>query len=154
LTRDRTTSVLQQNHTVVVGYGRTSSKIVTILDFAGKDVAVIEKDLNKVRRLEERGIRVIYGSGTDQEALRKAGISGAKVALITIPDEHEVYLTARYIRELNPDCYTIAKIHTEKLLKRLKKEGLVDSIIWPEKMSSLEATRKVFEHLEGFYPEF
>lgn len=154
LIRERTTPVLQQNHTVVVGYGRTSSKIVTILDFAGKEVAVVERDLNKVRKLEERGIRVLYGSGTDPDALRRAGVPGAKVALITIPDEHEVYLAARLIRELNPDCYIIAKIHTEKLLKRLKKEGLVDSIIWPEKMSSLEATRRVFEHLEGFYPEF
>jgi len=154
LSREVSTSLTHQSHTVVIGFGRTSSKIVTILSFAGKDVVVVDKDLRKVKQLERRGIHVVYGSSVDEETLKRAGVPGARVVLITIPDEHEVYLTARLVKKLNPDCYIIAKIHTDRLFRRLKKESLVDSFVWPEKMSSLEATRQVFEKLEGFYPEF
>ena len=81
------------------------------------------------------------------ETLKNANVAKAKVVLITLPDEHDTYVCAKNVRNLNPTCRIIVKIHTERAYKRLSKEGLADTYIWPEKLGSLKASENVLKYL-------
>lgn len=147
ITKEKKISMGAKEHTVVIGFGRTSAKVVTLLNYMNKDVVVIDKSINKIHIVEKRGIPAVYGDATLSETLRNANVSKAKVVLITLPDEHDTYICAKNVRKLNPGCKIIVKIHTERAYKRLQKEKLVDTYIWPEKLGSLKASENVLRYL-------
>ena len=137
-----------KRHTIVIGYGRNSALITNLLKIQKRALVVIENNISIVEDLKNIGIDVVYGNGADRATLNKAGIKEAETAIVTIPDEHEMYICLRKIKEVNPGCYTIAVVHTMEQSNRLKKEKLTDYVIWPEELSSL----KIVDHLSGVIP--
>lgn len=137
----------KSNHTVIVGYGRTTSKITYMLSKMNVPIVVVDTNSAKLRKLSPRGIDTVYGNGADIKVLQQAGARYARVILLAIDNEHDLYVAARQIRKINPHCHIIAKIHTHKIYKKLASEKLVDEYIWPEKHSSREAVDKVFSHI-------
>jgi len=125
-----------RNHILVVGYGRTSARLAYLLDMDEKDFIVIDRKLSRVNFLKHQGIEAILGEGDDYNVLKKANIEHARIAVITIPNDHEVYLCAKHIKEANPDCHIIARVHDWDAYERLKAGNLIDYAVWPEKLSS------------------
>jgi len=125
-----------RDHILVVGYGHTSARLAYLLDVDSKDFIVIDRKLSRVRLLKKQGIEAILGSGDDVNALKKANMAHTRIAVITIPDDHEVYLCAKHIKEVNRDCHIIARVHDWSTYERLKDENLIDFAVWPEKLSS------------------
>jgi len=136
LIRSEGTKHEMKEHVVIIGYGRTSARLAYLLDMDEKDFVVIDQKLSRVRLLKNQGIEAILGKGEDLNILEKANIKDARVAIITIPDDHEVYLCAKHIKESNPNCHIIARVHSWETYERLKTEGLIDFAVWPEKLSS------------------
>ena len=131
-----------------MGYGRTSAKLTHLLDRNDRDIAVIDRSIKKIEYLRREGINAILGNGADLKVLRKADIQHARAAIVTVPDEHELFPAACRIKELNPDCYVIVKIHSTRLLDRCKDRNLFDHFIWPEKLGSDEIIRHLIEKKE------
>jgi len=125
-----------RDHILIVGYGRTSARLAYLLDMESRDFIVIDRKLSRVNLLKKQGITAILGEGDDQGVLRKANVGQARVAVITIPDDHEVYLCARFIKETNPNCHVIARVHHWDTFEKMKGEELIDYAVWPEKLSS------------------
>ena len=146
ITREEEKKYALNRHTIVVGYGRNSALITNLLRIQEKALIVIESNMSIVEELKNIGINVVYGNGADSAVLKKAGIEEAETIIVTIPDEHEEYLCLRKIRDMNPDCYTIAVVHTIEQSSRLRDEKLTDFIIWPEELSSVE----IVDHLAEF----
>jgi len=136
------------NHTVIVGYGRTSAKLTHLLDQYNKDIAVIDSSIKKIEYLRREGINAILGNGASEEILGKADIQHAKAAIVTVPDEHELFLVACRIKKLNPKCYIIVKIHSMRLLDKCKDRNIFDHFIWPEKLGSDEIIKHLMEKKE------
>lgn len=136
-------------HVVIIGYGRNSKLITDMLKIEKKEFVVVESNISVVEELKGEGIEAIYGDGADRKVLHNAGIEEAKTAIVTIPDEHEEYLSLKKIREINPECYTIAVVHTMQQYRRLKDEKLTDHTIWPEKLASTE----IVDHFRIFREE-
>jgi hypothetical protein len=65
------------------------------------------------------------------------------MAILSIADEHDLFVTARNIRQLNPKCHTIAKVHTARSHSLLMGKKLIDDYVWPEKTSASEMSKKV-----------
>jgi trk system potassium uptake protein TrkA len=87
-------------HVVIVGCGRVGSGLARILEERGHSVAMIDKDPNAFRWLDEsfRG-RIIRGVGFDRDRLTEAGIEEAgAVAAVTNGDNSNI-LVARVARE-------------------------------------------------------
>ena len=124
------------NHILVVGYGRTSARLAYLLDMDEKDFIVIDRKLSRVNFLKHQGIEAILGEGDDYNVLKKANIGHARIAVITIPNDHEVYLCAKHIKEANPDCHIIARVHDWEAYEKLRAGNLMDFAVWPEKLSS------------------
>ena len=136
------------NHTVIVGYGRTSAKLTHLLDSYNKDIAVIDRSMKKIEYLRRGGINAILGNGADLNILNKADIQHAKAAIVTVPDEHELFLVACRIKRLNPECYVIVKIHSMRLLDKCKDRNIFDHYIWPEKLGADEIIKHLMEKKE------
>ncbi len=123
-------------HILIVGYGRTSAKLAYLLDIETRDFIVVDRKLSRVNLLKKQGIRAILGEGDNSRTLQKANVEKLNTAVIAVPDDHEVYLCAKLIRESNPDCHIIARIHNWETYEKMKKEKLIDFAVWPEKLSS------------------
>jgi len=125
-----------KDHILIVGYGKTSARLAYLLDKDEKEFIVIDKKLSRVRMLRHQGIEAILGSADEKAVLRKANMEHTRIAVITIPDDHEVYLVAKKIKEANELCYIIARVHDWPAYTKLKNEKLIDFAVWPEKLSS------------------
>jgi trk system potassium uptake protein TrkA len=63
---------------IIMGAGRTGSRLAVMLERAGHDVTVIDWDRAAFQRLpEEFGGEIVIGNGVDQDVLRAAGIETA-----------------------------------------------------------------------------
>ena len=125
-----------KDHILIVGYGKTSARLTYLLDNDEKDFIVIDNKLSRVRLLKNHGIEAILGNADERSTLGKANLEHIRIAVITIPDDHEVYLCAKYIKEANEFCHIIARVHDWDAYMKLKNEKLIDFAVWPEKLSS------------------
>ncbi|MBA7612357.1 hypothetical protein ES703_19593 [subsurface metagenome] len=63
---------------VIMGCGRVGARLAGLLDIEGHSVAILDLDDYSFRRLpSEFGGNALVGNGTDEEALKKAGIEEA-----------------------------------------------------------------------------
>ena len=82
-------------HVVVVGAGEVGSFIADRLSREGHDVAVIDKEPEKLKQLEgSMDVLTVPGSGSDPEVLRRASVDKADLLLaVTSSDEANVLAT-------------------------------------------------------------
>ena len=65
---------------IILGSGRTGSRLATLLADAGQDVTVIDWNPAQFSRLpEDFPGTVVQGNGVDQDVLREAGVEDADV---------------------------------------------------------------------------
>lgn len=139
--------ILLENHIVICGYGRTTSKLTHILEGMKFPLVVIDKNHMRLRDIEERGVQTIFGNAASKSVLRDAGIRKARMAILSIADEHDLFITARNIRKINPGCHIIAKVHTARSHDLLRGKKLIDDYVWPEKRSASEMSKKVVHRI-------
>ena len=71
-------------HVVIVGAGTVGSRLAALLLSAGHEIAVVERDRERCRRLEEGlGSVAVRGNGTSSVALTEAGITRADLVVAT-----------------------------------------------------------------------
>ncbi len=139
--------IVVKNHIIIAGYGRTTSKVAYLLERMNVPIVVIDKRHPPLRAIEDRGVNTVFGNAASSLVLKKANVKKAKMALLSIPDEHDLFIAARRIRKYNSKCHIIAIIHTEKAHRSLIKDELVDDFIWPEKRSATEIAHKVIHRI-------
>ncbi|MBN1692262.1 MAG: TrkA family potassium uptake protein [Dehalococcoidales bacterium] len=65
---------------VIMGCGRVGARLASLLDEDGHQVTVLDNDTYSFRRLPPSfSGTALYGNGTDEETLKKAGIEDADV---------------------------------------------------------------------------
>jgi len=86
---------------LIMGFGRVGARLATLLDEDGHKVTILDNDTYSFRRLPPsfHGT-ALYGNGTDEESLKKAGIEEAEVFVaVTQGDNRNVMACqiAKYI---------------------------------------------------------
>jgi trk system potassium uptake protein TrkA len=65
---------------LIMGCGRVGARLATMLDEDGHKVTILDNDTYSFRRLPASfGGTALFGNGTDEESLKKAGIEEAEV---------------------------------------------------------------------------
>src|SRR5262245_52770726 len=85
-------------HDVVCGWGRMGRAVVEELRRGGRSVVIVERNPERVARLQEAGIPTVEGDTTSEASLRAARIEAAHGLVSCVNDDaHNVYtvLTAR-----------------------------------------------------------
>ncbi len=119
-----------RNHFIICGCGRIGNLVADMLLERGRQVVVIESDVEVLEQLDAQGIYYVRGSATEDESLLAAGIDRARGLLATVSsDADNVYivLTAKGMR---PDLFVIARATEPGSERKLKRAG-ADKVVSP-----------------------
>lgn len=98
---------------MIVGAGEVGFHIASRLANENKDVVVIDKDENALRRVSENlDVQVIRGSGSSPSILEEAGIKAANI-MLAVTDSDEANLVACLIANIvSPTTKKLARIRS------------------------------------------
>jgi len=130
LRRDLTMIKKMNNHIVVCGYGRMGRAVVEVLRERKIDFAVIEREVERGRELEEAHLPVVRGDATHEDVLRDAGVEHAKTFIACLADDANNVYSILIARQINPDITIIARAVEDGAEKRLELAG-ADRVLNP-----------------------
>lgn len=122
---------------IIVGAGEVGFHIASRLSLENKDVVVVDKDADALRRVfENLDVQKIHGLGSSPAILEKAGIKEANI-LLSVTDSDETNLVASlFANVLSPTTIKLARIRSEEYLQYqdvLSEEPYrIDVVINPE----------------------
>ncbi|HEX6853244.1 MAG TPA: potassium channel protein [Candidatus Polarisedimenticolaceae bacterium] len=123
--RRRRTRMLEKlsGHEIVCGWGRMGQAVVEELVREGRPFVVIERAVEKVARLTERGVPVVEGDAVSEDVLKTAGVARARGLVACLNDDaHNVY-TVLTARSLNPSLFIVARAGEAGADARLRRAG-------------------------------
>jgi trk system potassium uptake protein TrkA len=96
---------------VIVGAGEVGFNIASHLALENKDVLVIDKDTDAIRRVSDNiDVQVINGSGSSPVVLKEAGITEAEI-LLAVTDSDETNLVACLVANIiSPSTKKLARV--------------------------------------------
>ena len=94
---------------IIAGFGLAGRWAADLFERCGVPYLVVERNARTVVRQSRLGKNVILGDVCDEQTLVCAGIEGAGILALTIPDEQAVLRATALARRLNPELYIIAR---------------------------------------------
>ena len=96
---------------VIIGAGEVGFHIARHLALENKDVVVIDKDPEALRRVSENiDVQVLQGSGASPVVLKEAGLNSAEI-LLAVTNSDEVNLVACLVSNIvSPSSKKVARI--------------------------------------------
>ncbi|MBN1534087.1 MAG: cation:proton antiporter [Spirochaetes bacterium] len=131
-----------QDHLIIVGFGVNGRNVARTALSAGIRYVIIEMNPDTVRSQRGAGEPIIYGDASSREILELAGIAGAKIIVLTIPDPAAVQRATVLSKRLNPSVYVIARTRFIQEVERLYRLG-ADDVIPEEFETSIEIFMRV-----------
>ncbi|MBI2766712.1 MAG: cation:proton antiporter [Chloroflexi bacterium] len=138
-------------HAVIVGYGRVGELTGHALAQLGVAFGVIEADIRLARRLTAASIPTIWGDAASTEVLSLAGMAGARLVVVAVPDENTALLVIANTRKLNPAVPIIVRAKHATDAPLMRSLG-ANEIVVPEYEGGLEMMRQALLVL-GYEPE-
>jgi trk system potassium uptake protein TrkA len=123
---------------VIVGGGRVGLRTARIMREEGYDVVVVERDPEKVDRIEAEGFPVLEGDGADPEVLAEAGVGSATAVAGLTGDLNTNFAACTVGNE--HDCLTVLRIDADYRKPIYETyAGRVDEVIYPEQLGATGA---------------
>ena len=117
-------------HVIVCGFGRVGRAAVESMRGQGLEVVVLDRLELSMKDLDPAIPRIV-GDSTREEDLARAGISRAKVVLVTFSKDADAILTVVTIKYLSPSLTTVVRAGNQENIDKMYKVG-ADSVISPE----------------------
>ena len=97
---------------IIMGCGRVGSRVATMLDDAGHEVAVVDWSATAFSRLPDSfGGTTVLGNGLDQDVLRRAGIASAQAFVAATSGDNRNIMASQIAQHV---------FHTPKVISRIK----------------------------------
>ncbi len=109
------------DHVLLLGLGSEGMWAVKPLRDAGYQVVVVDHDVVVIEHLEKAGIPCVRGDASDEKILRRAGISKAKLVIMSMPNVREALRVLEY--KLHPDIPVIIRIFEQQDAREIEKLG-------------------------------
>jgi len=139
---DLPTLTTQQDHVVLIGYGRVGGLVGEALLAAGRPFLVVEDADKRIATLREQGIETIIGNAARPEILSAANLAGARELVVAIPNAFEAGQVVSQARAANPGLHIIARAHSDAEVEHLT--GLGATIVI---MGEREIARGMLEEI-------
>jgi len=94
---------------IIAGFGLAGRWIADIFDRHGIEYVVVEKNAATVEAQRRVGRTVVQGDISEERTLHEAGIKGASILALTVPDEQAVFDATRLARSIKPGIYIVAR---------------------------------------------
>lgn len=86
---------------IIMGCGRVGAQLASLLDADGHDITVIDVDAHSFRRLPPSfGGTALVGDGTDEDMLKKAGVSGADAFVAVTQGDNRNVMAAQIAKNI------------------------------------------------------
>ena len=112
-----------KQHTIICGYGRTGSRVVSELQAADKPFVVIEESEEVAKRLDEQSIPYIVGDATEDETLDAANICEADSLVAALPSDPDNLFLTLTASGMCPGLRVIARVHDPDSTRKFQKAG-------------------------------
>jgi voltage-gated potassium channel Kch len=116
-------------YAVVAGFGLPGRTLVDFLVTRGIDYVVIELNPQTCQRTAVGGIRIIPGSASDPEILRKAEVHRADLVALMVPNDEVVLSAVTQVRQMNPTAHIIARCSFTSTGMEAVKRGANQSLV-------------------------
>jgi mannitol/fructose-specific phosphotransferase system IIA component (Ntr-type) len=112
-----------RHHVIICGYGPIGILLGRVL--RAKKIPFIALDLNAqtVVKMRELGVNCFYGDAASPEVLKKVNVEKANLVVITVPDPMSTEVAVKNVKDLNPDCFVLARTRFSKELEVLYEYG-------------------------------
>jgi CPA2 family monovalent cation:H+ antiporter-2 len=130
-----------KDHVVIVGCGRVGRHIAEALGKLDIPRIVIEADPERVTKLQQLGVPVIYGDASSSEIMQTVGLERARALIITLPDDSSALAVVSTTRLRAPELRIIARAATWDGARELRAAGAND-IVRPELEGGVEIVRR------------
>ncbi len=130
------------DHTIICGYGRVGQNIAHFLDLEGFTYIALDLDPLRVRVAREAGEQVNYGDAVHRRILEAAGITRARVLVISFEDTFATLKVLDQVRKLRTDIPVLVRTADDANLDLLLQAGATEVI--PE---TLEASLMMSSHV-------
>ena len=87
---------------IVVGYGPVGQTVTRLLSEFGINPMIVERNVDAVLELQQRGQPALFGDATQREILRAAGIESAAYIIVTMPQAEIGLRIIQAAREVAP----------------------------------------------------
>lgn len=109
-----------RKHFILIGYGDVGRSIAAVLEKAHVHYVVI--DTNELK-LKDKGFEYVVGNGTDEEILRRAGLTIASTIIIALNNDDDIIFTTLIARNVNPDSIILARVNSTKSIDKIYRAG-------------------------------
>ncbi|HEX5368546.1 MAG TPA: cation:proton antiporter [Dehalococcoidia bacterium] len=131
-----------RRHTIICGFGTGGASLAGILEGRKLPFVVVEYDRFAVERARIAGYDAVFGDCTRPEVLEQAGITEARICVLTFSTLGSVLIASQTARTLNPRI-DIAARGPAGGSRRVLREAGVSEVVEPEFEASLELVRHV-----------
>ena len=131
----------QSDHVVIIGYGRVGELVGHSMAQLQVPYAVIEADLERVRRLAAAGIPAVWGDAGRHEVLDRVHVAGARAVVIAVPDESTALVATAAARERNASIPILVRARGGGEIEAFRRLG-ANEVVVPEFEGGLELMRQ------------
>jgi CPA2 family monovalent cation:H+ antiporter-2 len=131
---------------IVVGYGPVGRTLVRLLLENDIQPAVVELNMETVRRLRDEGLRAVYGDATHRETMLEAGAQRAVAVIYSSSGIHNAEEAVRIARECNPKIRVLARATYLREVPALRRAG-ADAVFSGEGEVALTMTEFMLKQL-------
>src|SRR4051794_36352192 len=96
------------DHYLICGFGRVGQQVARDFIEEGADFVVVDENADVREAMEEMGVLYLYGSASDDDVLREAGIERARAVIACVDSDAENIFITLSARELAPEIEIIA----------------------------------------------
>jgi CPA2 family monovalent cation:H+ antiporter-2 len=133
-------------HVVICGFGRVGSGIGTALGTFGVPYTVVDLKSEIISELQSRGVPCIFGDPSHPHILERAGVAGASLVIVTLPNIESARLAVMHARRTNPHVPIMGRAHGRIDHEVLLRAGATE-VIQPEMEASATMIRHAWAHL-------
>jgi CPA2 family monovalent cation:H+ antiporter-2 len=139
-----------QGHVVILGYGRVGELTGHALRTVDIPFVVVEEDLERARQLVRGGHAVVWGDAASGDILAQAGVTGARLVVVALPDENSTLLAVQHVRRVAPGVPVVVRARVREEVALLVALG-IEEVVVPEYEGGLELMSRALVYLG--YPE-
>jgi CPA2 family monovalent cation:H+ antiporter-2 len=134
LTQLAAQSLASDKHAILCGYGRTGQHLARFLEAEGIPYMALDLDPERVREASVAAEAVSFGDAAKKETLLAAGLSRARVVVVTFADIDAALRVIHRVRELRPDVAIVARAREQDDIEKLYAAGAAEVV--PEALES------------------
>lgn len=131
-----------RDHVIICGYGRVGRSVAAEFRATNTPFVVVDVTPESVNLAQRDGFAVVFGDGTEDDDLERAGIARARGLVASVDsDEKNLYITLS-AKARRPDLFIAARASNERAAEKIRLAG-ADRVVQPYSHAGLQLANLV-----------